>query len=270
MAQLPPPSAVGRKLSTRVCPSSRRRRSGSHIDALRSSSLGGRQSHSAAAPHMRTCQTPSRWRSSPVRACTLLAWCYQRPHQRPLAGAPERRDVRRSCPLGRTFLLLRLVAALRGSPSSLAGRQAIGQEWEPTCAPRRVCTHEPGPSSELRAPSSPSRRLALRIALASPADPRRSKRHRVAARSNFHREGVRSLPGLICSVRRRFAVVRITLIVRDCAAAVGGGKARSRVAHRCRTDLAAKHTNGRTIGRADRLQRRQIRADLCGCLRSHV
>ena len=84
--------------------------------------------------------------------------------------------------------------------------------------PRRVRTHEPGPSSELRA--LPSRRLALRIALASPADPRRSKRHRVAARSNFHRECVRSLPGLICSVCRRFAV-RITLIVRDCAVRSG-------------------------------------------------
>ena len=148
------------RISTRVCPSSRRRRSGSHIDALRSSSLGGRPSHSAAAPHMRTCQTPSRWRSSPVRACPL-AWCYQRPHQRPLAVAPERRDVRRSCPPGRTSLLLRLVAALRGSPSSLAGLQAIGQEWEPTCAPRRVRTHKPGPSSELRAPSSELR--ALRV-----------------------------------------------------------------------------------------------------------
>jgi hypothetical protein len=34
----------------------------------------------------------------------------------------------------------------------------------------------------------------------------------------------------------------------DCAAGVGGGKARSRAAHRCRTDLAAKHTIVRPAG----------------------
>jgi hypothetical protein len=110
-AQLPPTrSAVGRKLPTRVHPSSRRRRrSGSHIDALRSPSLGGRPSHSAAASHLRTRQTPSHWRSSQVRACMLLPWCSQLEWPLawpPLALAPERRDVGRSYPPGRTFLLL--------------------------------------------------------------------------------------------------------------------------------------------------------------------
>ena len=62
---------------------------------------------------------------------------------------------------------------------------------------------------------------------------------------------------------------RSCIVRRVRAAGVGGGKAHARAAHRCHTDLAAKHTNGRTMCRADRLQRSRIRRLFAACVRKH-